>query len=132
MKNYFTRSAFFPILIAGMLFNAAPFARAQELPKQDSGSVKQTTVSDKDLRAFAKAYVEYQKIREIYEPRIDKAQGANEKQRIQREGDSKVKEALEKQRLSAQAYNQIFTAINGNDQLKEKALKLIKEELNEE
>jgi DNA-binding TFAR19-related protein (PDSD5 family) len=84
--------------------------------------------SDKDLRAFVKAYVEYQKIRQNYEPKMNNTRDEKEKQKIQREGDDKVKQALEKQGLTPQAYNRLFVAVNGNPQLRQKALALINDE----
>jgi hypothetical protein len=87
-----------------------------------------TNVSDKDLRSFAKAYVEYHKLRQSYEKQIGSVQDAKEKEKLQREGDSKVSKALEKQGLTPQSYNRLYTAVNGNEQLRKKALKLIEEE----
>ena len=102
-------------------------AAAQESPKTES-SQAQIKVSDKDLRSFAKAYVDYHKIRQSYEKQLNNTQDANEKERLQREGDSKVSQALEKQGLTPQLYNRLYTAVNNNEQLRKKALKLIEEE----
>jgi hypothetical protein len=88
----------------------------------------QTNVSDKDLRSFAKAYVDYHKIRQSYEKQLNQTQDAKEKERLQREGDSKVSKALEKQGLTPQSYNRLYTAVNNNEQLRKKALKMIDEE----
>ena len=88
----------------------------------------QTNVSDSDLRAFAKAYVDYHKIRQTYEPQLSKAENPQEKDKIQKEGNAKVKQALEKQGLTAQSYNRLFTAVNGNAALRQKALKFIDQE----
>jgi hypothetical protein len=55
---------------------------------------EQANVTDKDLRAFAKAYVEYHNIRQNYEPRLNSTK--DEKEKLQREGDNKVKQVLEK------------------------------------
>jgi len=127
MKNFFVLSACSAALI-GLLFLSFPSStHAQDLPKQ-TPSAEPTKLSDKDLRAFAKAYVEYQKLRQTYEPRINRAQDPKEKEQIQREGDLKVKEALEKHGLTPQSYNRLFAAVNGNEQLRQKALKAINEE----
>jgi hypothetical protein len=106
---------------------AAAAWSADVTPRQPS-SAEPTNVSDKDLRAFVKAYVEYQKIRQNYEPKMNNTRDEKEKQRIQREGDDKVKQALEKQGLTPQAYNRLFAAVNGNPQLRQKALALINDE----
>ena len=89
---------------------------------------EQANVTDKDLKAFAKAYVEYHKIRQNYEPRLDRTKDEKEKQKLQREGDDKVKQALERQGLTPQSYNRLFVTINNNQQLRQKALTLITEE----
>src|SRR5436309_12921073 len=100
---------------------------ADAAPKQGS-TAESSNVSDKELRAFAKAYVEYQKIRQNYEPKMDNTRDEKEKLNIQREGDDKVKQALEKQGLTPQGYNRLFAAVNGNPQLRQKALTLINDE----
>jgi Domain of unknown function (DUF4168) len=100
---------------------------ADAAPKQGS-TAEPSNVSDKELRAFAKAYVEYQKIRQSYEPKMNNTRDEKEKLKIQREGDDKVKQALEKQGLTPQGYNRLFAAVNGNPQLRQKALTLINDE----
>jgi len=102
---------------------------AQEAPKQTQAA-DSSTVSDKNLKSFANAYVEYHKIRQTYEARLGKVQDPMEREKIQREGDSKVKQTLEKQNLTPESYNRLFTAVNGNEQLRRKALTLIDEERN--
>jgi hypothetical protein len=114
-------------LLLSVSLPAAPAWSADASPKQNSPA-EPTNVSDKDLRAFVKAYVEYQKIRQNYEPKMNNTRDEKEKQRIQREGDDKVKQALEKQGLTPQAYNRLFVAVNGNPQLRQKALALINDE----
>lgn len=102
-------------------------ATAQE-SSRTATSQAQTNVSDKDLRSFAKAYAEYHKIRQSYEKQINNTQDPKEKDRLQREGDAKVSKALEKQGLTPQAYNRLYAAVNNNEQLRKKALKMIDEE----
>jgi predicted ATPase with chaperone activity len=101
---------------------------ADAAPKQGGATAESSNVSDKELRAFAKAYVEYQRIRQSYEPKMNNTRDEKEKLKIQREGDDKVKQALEKQGLTPQGYNRLFAAVNGNPQLRQKALTLIDEE----
>ncbi|HEY3151935.1 MAG TPA: DUF4168 domain-containing protein [Candidatus Binatia bacterium] len=101
---------------------------ADAAPRQGGSTAESSNVSDKELRAFAKAYVEYQKIRQSYEPKMNNTRDEKEKLKIQREGDDKVKQALEKQGLTPQGYNRLFAAVNGNPQLRQKALTLINDE----
>jgi hypothetical protein len=114
-------------LLLSVNLSAVPAWGADASPKQTSPA-EPTNVSDKDLRAFVKAYVDYQKIRQNYEPKMNNTRDEKEKHKIQREGDDKVKQALEKQGLTPQAYNRLFVAVNGNPQLRQKALALINNE----
>lgn len=109
------------------LLAAAPLAMAQS-SKPEPSTAGQTSVSDKDLKSFAKAYVEYHKIRQSYETQLNKAQDAKEKEKIQQEGNAKVSKALQKEGLTPESYNKIFSTVNNNEQLRRKALKFIDEE----
>jgi hypothetical protein len=100
-------------------------AEAQDSPKPSQMS---TNLSDKELRSFAKAYVEYHNLRQAYEKQIVATQDAKQKEKLQREGDAKVSKALEKQGLTPQSYNRLYTTVNNNEQLRRKALKMIEEE----
>ncbi|MGH7768382.1 MAG: DUF4168 domain-containing protein [Candidatus Binatia bacterium] len=104
----------------------SPPAQAQDSPKPSQQA--STNLSDKDLRSFAKAYVEYHKLRQSYEKQISSVQDAKQKEQLQREGDAKVSKALEKQGLTPQSYNRLYTTVNNNEQLRRKALKMIEEE----
>lgn len=104
-----------------------PATRAQESPKQEL-SPEKTNITDKELMSFAKAYVEYHEIRQSYETRLSNVQDPKEREKIQREGNSKVQKALEKQGLTPESYNKLFAAVNANEQLRKKILKLIEAE----
>jgi hypothetical protein len=89
----------------------APVIPAQVSPEPKPAS-KQANINDKELKAFAKAYAEYHKIRQEYEPAINNAQDPKEKQRLQDEGNAKLKKVLDKEGLSPDTYNRIFNAVN--------------------
>lgn len=127
MNDYIRIGSTTLALLLSVSLPAVPAWSSDASPKQASPA-GQTNVSDKDLRAFVKAYVEYQKIRQNYEPKMNNTRDEKEKQKIQREGDDKVKQALEKQGLTPQAYKRLFAAVNGNPQLRQKALALINDE----
>ncbi len=118
--------------LIGIVAVCAVIAVAAPLSGQDTRERIQATelsgVSDKNLKAFANAYVEYHKIRQTYEAQLGKVQDPTEREKLQREGNAKVKQALGQQKLTPESYNWIFTAVNGNEQLRRKALKLIDEE----
>lgn len=85
-------------------------------------------VSDKELKAFAKAYVAYHRIRRTYEPKLRETKNEKVKAEIEKEGNEKVRRVLEQQGLTPQKYNQLFAAVNRDPQLREKALGLIEAE----
>jgi hypothetical protein len=102
-----------------------PFARqgqAQEPPKE------QLSVSDNQLRAFAKVYVEVEKIRQEYGPRLKEAKDAEEGKQIETEAVSKMQGALTKEGLTKDSYNQIFEIARADDGLRKKLIDFINEE----
>ncbi len=104
-------------------FTAAGYAQqAATQPGQ------QNSLSDKDLRAFVKAYVETQKIRLSHEAALKNSRNAEERRTIQQEADSKLLKILEREGLTVQSYNRMFSAISGNEELRKKSLKLIEHE----
>jgi hypothetical protein len=115
------------VLAVCLVIAVTPPLSAQDAREQTQAA-DPSTVSEKNLKAFANAYVAYHKIRQTYEAQFGKVQDPKEREMIQREGDSKVKQALEKQNLTPESYNRLFTAVNGNEQLRRRALKLIDEE----
>ncbi len=127
MKRLVLRDVMSVALVGLLSLWLAPLASPQQ-PAPQPGAAPQAKISDRDLRAFAKAYVEYHKIRERYESSLSTAKEPAEKERIQREGNAKVKEVIEKEGLSVEGYNMIFTTINANEEMRNKALKLVDEE----
>ena len=114
-------------LSAPAVIGVVPAWSAQAVSKPGSAAAR-SAVSDEDLRAFAKAYVEYHRIRQSYEPRLKAMKDEKSKQQIEKEGNEKVRQALEKQGLTPQKYNQLFAAVNGDPQLRQKAMDLIQAE----
>ena len=111
------------IFVAGFLI--LPFAkqgRAQESPKQ------QLNVSETQLKAFAKVYVEVEKIRQAYEPRLKEAKNPEEGKQIQSEALSKVTAALTKEGLTEESYTHIFEIARADEGLRKKLIEFINEE----
>ena len=111
------------IFVAG--FFVFPFAkqvRAQESPKQEMN------VSDDQLRAFAKVYVEVDKIRQAYEPRLKEAKDPEEGKQIQMEAVTKMQGAAAKEGMTEESYLQIFEIARADEGLRKKLLNLINEE----
>ncbi len=113
------------ILIAIVGFVVLPIAKsvsAQEQPNDE------TKVSDDQLRAFAKVYVQIDKIRQEYEPRLKAAKDPEEGQQIQTEAVAKMNQAAAKEGITAETYRQIFDLTNADEGVRNRVLSLIDEE----
>jgi len=108
------------------LLGIAALGVAQETPKAQTD--KQEKISDAELRAFVKAYVENQRIRQQYEPSLMDNKDPQKGQQLQDRANEELKKSLAKQNLSIENYNRIYNAINSDEQLRERALELVKEE----
>jgi hypothetical protein len=125
MQKLFCRTILLIILIGGL--SLSPFVTtsfAQEVPNQ------QSKIDPTQLKSFARVYVEFEKIRDTYEPRLNKAQGDQETEAIQKEAKVKIDEALAKEGLSRETYSQIINTLNTDSELRAKAMQLIDEERN--
>jgi hypothetical protein len=123
MQKLFCRTIVLIILIGGL--SVSPFVKtifAQEPPKQ------QSKIDPTQLKSFARVYVEFEKIRDTYEPRLNKAQSDQETEAIQKEAGAKIDEALAKEGLSRETYSQIINTLNTDSELRAKAMQLIDEE----
>jgi hypothetical protein len=121
------KNGFFSLFVIGwslLALNATGVA--QESPKAQTD--QQTTVSDADLRAFVKAYVDNQKIRQQYEPSLKDSTDSQKDQQIQDQANAELKKSLAKQNLTVEKYNAIYNQINSDEELRKKALKLVEEE----
>jgi Domain of unknown function (DUF4168) len=114
------------LLVIAMLMSPGLLAHAQEVPKPPAS--QQTKVSDAELQGFVRAYVEYHKIRQKYEPELKAAKDPQQSKKIEDEANAKVKDALIKQQLTVQEYNRLFTLVNNDETLRKKAMKRIEEE----
>jgi hypothetical protein len=111
------------IFVAGFLI--LPFAKrvqAQESLKP------QLSVSESQLRSFAKVYVEVEKIRQVYEPRLKEAKNPEEGKQIENEAESKMQGALTKEGLTQESYGQIFEIARADEGLRKILIDLINEE----
>ena len=99
----------------------------QATPKEQPAR-NQTNIGDKELKAFVRAYVEYHKIRREYEPAVKKAQDPKKSQQLQEEANLKLKKLLHKEGLTPERYNRIFNAVNADEQLRNKVLRMVDEQ----
>jgi hypothetical protein len=72
--------------------------------------------------------MENQKIRQQYEPPLKNATDPEKSKQIQDRANTELKESLAKQNLSIEKYNRIYNQVNSDEQLRQKALRLIDEE----
>lgn len=118
-------------LVLGMtiglsLLWSIPMVHTQERPmKQRPG---QQEVSDKELRAFAKSYIKFHQLRAEYEPILDTVYDPQVKGKVEEKALAKFSEAVQKEGLTLEGYARIFQAVNADEKLREKAVKLIEEE----
>ena len=112
---------------AGLALSSTAAIQAQENSTNQRPS-QPTEVGDKELRSFAKSYIEFHKIRMEYEPALNKAYDQQEKNKLEQEAVAKFGKAVEKQGLTLESYFRIFQTVNANDAIRQKALKLIEEE----
>jgi hypothetical protein len=85
-------------------------------------------VSETELRSFAKAYVEFEKIRNEYAPKVGSAATPQEKGAVEQEAVVKFGKALEKEGMTMQQYSALYQTVSVDQQLRAKALRLIEEE----
>jgi len=107
-------SAFLMVVVAKPLV-------AQVAPKPQE-------LDEKQLRSFAKVYVQVEKIRQEYEPRAKEASGPEEGKQIQQEAQSKFQQVLTKEGLSEESYTKIFDVARADQDVRKKILQMISEE----
>jgi hypothetical protein len=107
-------SAFLMVVVAKPLV-------AQVAPKPQE-------LDEKQLRSFAKVYVQVEKIRQEYEPRAKEASGPEEGKQIQQEAQSKFQQVLTKEGLSEESYTKIFEVARADQDVRKKILQMIGEE----
>jgi uncharacterized protein DUF4168 len=111
-------------LMIAILYGAG-VATAVEAPVKPGN---ESRLSDKELKAFAKAYVDYQKIRRTYAPALEQAKDPAQKKQIEQEANAKIKRSLDAQGLSVARYNQIFAQVNSDPPLRKRVLQQVEEE----
>jgi Domain of unknown function (DUF4168) len=100
---------------------------------QEAVPTPKANIGDEELKAFARAYVEVDKIRLAYEPSFRNAQNAQDPQQaqsIQQEATVKMEKAVEEQGLTGETYVKIFNTVKDDPELRGKTIKLIEEEQN--
>jgi hypothetical protein len=118
------RLSFFIVLSAGFVIAQASLYAQPASPAQASSA----QISDRELRAFVKTYVETQNIRREYEPPIEKSTDPDRTLRLQQSANQELKEALARNDLTVEQYNRIFAQVNGDKDLRQRVLEMVERE----
>jgi len=118
-----TKSLLIPVVLMA-LFTLAPGAH----PTEKTPAKSATSISDRELAAFVKAYVDYKHIQAEYGPALQKEKDPARKKQIERDANAKVKRSLDTNGLSPERYNRIFATVNADESLRKKVLKQVEEE----
>jgi Domain of unknown function (DUF4168) len=113
---------FFLAVLFLVIRTSAP-THAQETPNREAGKV-----DDGKLRSFAKVYVQVEKIRQTYGPQLKETQDPQKNMEIQKEAKSKIDDALAQEGMTVESYSQVIQTMNGNDELRKKAIEFIDQE----
>jgi hypothetical protein len=111
---------FFFFLTALMAATSPVFA--QQTPSEN------IEVNVSRLQSFARVYVELERIRGIYLPRLKNAQTVQETNDIEKEARARIDEALRKEGLTPESYSQIINKLNTDTELRAKAMQLVDEQ----
>jgi hypothetical protein len=122
-----THSGFLTLLIVAILAIApAPAALAQQA---DPSPAEQSTLpySDNELKSFAVAVLEVQKINTIYLPRFEAAASTEEQEQVLEAAKEEVAQVIEKQGISMDRFHQILGQTQADPGLADKVRQLIRE-----
>ena len=122
-----TKSLLIPVMLMA-LFTLAPAAHPAGAEKAPAKSESATSVSDRELAAFVKSYVDYKRIQAEYGPALQKEKDPARKKQMEQDANAKVKRSLDANGLSPERYNQIFATVNANESLRKKVLKQVEDE----
>ena len=121
------KKAFLSFASVCLLLGSAGLGSTQQTAPSTANADREN-ISDGELRAFVKAYVDNQKIRQKYEPTLENSTDSQKNREIQERANAELKKSLAKQNLTVDQYNRIYNRINSDERLREKALKLVEEE----
>jgi len=134
MPEFLARPVKFIALLSLGSLVYAPLIHAQvhvQSPTVES-SVQQAQprkeVSDKDFQAFAKAYVEVQKIKESHQVALNNTRDLEQVQKLEQETNAEMAKAMETQGFTPETYSQMLAAINSDNTLNKKVLNLVQKE----
>lgn len=120
-----TKSLLIPMMLLA-LFIVAPAAHPAGTEKAPARSA--ATISDRELSAFVKAYVDYKRIQSEYGPALQKEKDPTRKKQIEQDANAKVKRSLDANGLTPERYNRIFATVDADENLRKKVLKQVEDQ----
>lgn len=128
MKTTIVLSAALGFALTSSWFGPALALPPQTISQDHAVTEGQSEISDQEFRAFAKAYVQFHKIRSEYEPQLGSAASDQEKGHIEQEAVAKFSAALEREGLSMERFGALHRAISTDPALRHRAIELVEEE----
>ena len=117
----------FAVAVGGIVVQSA-VVRSSADQATNAWSGQRQEISDAELKAFAKTYVEFQRIGLAYENSLSHLRDRQEGIKAQHEALIKIEAALQKQGLEPEVFARIFETVNADETLRAKTMKLIEEE----
>lgn len=105
--------------MASAALSATAIAQTAPAGSEAPATSQTVNVGDQEIRSFALALVELDKIQRQYTPQIQSA-GADERPAIEQEVNEKMMTAVEEQGLDPQTFNAISATAKDNPELEEK------------
>ncbi len=110
--------------VVALLFVLPAYARGQ------ATATPPANVTEAQLKSFARAYVQIEKIRDAYAPQLQQSQDPQKGMEIQNEAKQKIDEALAKEGMTAESYNQTARLVSADNALRSKVIEFIAQERN--
>jgi hypothetical protein len=111
MFRLFSDKAFLSFASVCFLLGSGGLGSTQQTAPSTANADREN-ISDGELRAFVKAYVDNQKIRQKYEPPLENSTDPQKNREIQERATAELKKSLAKQNLTVEQHNRIYNRIN--------------------
>jgi hypothetical protein len=102
-------------LLAGVAWAPAAFAETETTPQR--APVQRPNVSTEQLKSFAVASLEVERISQEYAPKLQAAKTPEDQEAVRREATGKMVDAVQKKGLSVEDYRRIAIAARANPEL---------------
>ena len=120
--NNIQRQSLRVVLLAAILSLVVPGAlvRGSAHATQHESTAPTQVVNDNELQSFAQAYKKITGIRLDYESRLSKVQDEKKAQELQQQAQTEMIRVVQDEGLTADKYNQIFAAVQQDQELRKK------------